>query len=406
MESIQVIGNKCVGCRSCEQVCPKLCIQIKANKEGFLYPDVDENLCVRCGICAKHCPAAIGMQRAGEGCGNIGMQDRYADERKPLKAFGLKNKNQEQLFHSASGGASDVLARAVVNEGGSVFGCAWSPELKAEHVEIIREDELWKIQSSKYVQSDTGNTYSLVKERLNEGKKVLFTGTPCQVAGLYAFLGGKNYDNLYTIDLICHGVPSPKLLEKYFAYLEDVMGEKIETYNFRSKEKRGWGTQYRYRAETENKKRTGLSVFDKYGAHFKKGYCYRECCYQCDYANLSRRGDITVGDFWGIDSVNSKFSSPMGVSSLLINTEKGLELMSKIKNRAEIVEVSVESVCLKQGNLREPAGRPDDRDTFYEQIDEADFVKNLKVGLQMKERIKAIIPRAVTVGLKRILTHR
>ena len=137
-----------------------------------------------------------------------------------------------------------------------------------------------------------------------------------------------------------------------------------------------------------------------------KGDCYRECCYKCEYANLNRPGDITVGDFWGIDSVNSKFSSSLGVSSLLINTEKGLELMSGIKNRADIIEVSVESVCLKQGNLKEPTKRTVDRDTFYSQIDKADFVKNLKVGLQIKERIKAVIPRNVTVVLKRILAHR
>ena len=235
-ENIMITGGECVGCRSCEQVCPTGCIVFKPDEEGFLYPKVEEEQCIRCGKCLRHCPVLF----------------RREEERQP-EMYGVRNKNAEHCSRSASAGVADMAAREMIAAEGSVFGCAYTDEWKAEHREIKAEKDLWKIQSSKYVQSDIGRCYETAKARLKEGKKVLFTGTPCQIAGLYAFLGAeKENANLITIDLICHGVPSPLLWKKYLDYREQKMGGRVTECNFRYKGKKGWGTNLRIRTERKD----------------------------------------------------------------------------------------------------------------------------------------------------------
>ena len=282
---------------------------------------------------------------------------------------------------------------------GSVFGCAYTDEWKAEHREIKAEKDLWKIQSSKYVQSDIGRCYETAKARLKEGKKVLFTGTPCQIAGLYAFLGAeKENANLITIDLICHGVPSPLLWKKYLDYREQKMGGRVTECNFRYKGKKGWGTNLRIRTERKDSVRP-LSL-DRYGIHFLNGDCYRESCYQCRYADTNRVGDLTCGDFWGVEKVRTQFMDTKGVSVVLVNSEKGKAFFEKIKEQAIILEVKPEEILPFQGNLVHPTRRPKLRDTFYQGINENGYIEKLKTGLQLSERIKALLPQKVTIFLK------
>ena len=384
MNTISVVRSQCVGCRSCEQVCPKKCISICENKEGFLYPEIASDACVNCGLCLKHCPTkAVKLQP-------------------PQANYGLKNKNTEQIMQSASGGASDLFAQYIISNHGVVFGCAYTSGSEVKHIAVDNAEDLYRIRSSKYVQSDLGDSYSQAERALRSGRIVLFTGTPCQIAGLYAFLG-KDYENLFTVDLICHGVPSPKLLKRYFEYKERKLGEKIVKYNFRSKAKRGWGTQYLFEIKTKTQNQTGLLSLDKYGKHFMAGDCYRECCYQCRFATTNRVSDITVGDFWGIQKCAPEFFSEKGVSSLLVNTSKGRSLVDSISQHADMISCSLEDVLIRQGNLVSPTRRPSARDTFYNNVNDDDFIDRLKVGLCLKDRVKAVLPRKVVAQLKRFI---
>ena len=381
MENISIIKEKCVGCKSCEQSCPKHCISMIENKEGFWYPVVDNAKCIECGLCLKRCP----------------VENTVIHRNKPKKVWAWRNINDEDVMRSASGGVSDSAVKTILQFEGVAYGAAYDDKMVVSHIAVTAEIERRKIQSSKYVQSDLKDCYSRVKRELSEGKKVLFTGTPCQIAGLYAFLGGDQI-NLYTIDLICHGVPSPKFFMRYLEYQKRQLKEPILYYNFRSKDKRGWGTQYLLKTKTKTKTKT--LCLDRYGKHFMDGDCYRECCYQCVYANMSRVGDLTVGDFWGIARSHPTFNSPKGVSSVFINTEKGQKLFEMMRPLAEVEEATLEEGMAKQHNLVHPSSRPATRDTFYEGIDAPGFIEHLKVGIQLKARLKSVMPNKLIQKIK------
>lgn len=384
MNNISFIENNCFGCRSCEQVCPKSCIYIKPSDEGFLYPIVDETACVSCGLCLKACP----------------VQQTEFHRNSPRAVYAFKNKDTQDVMYSASGGAADIAAKVILNQRGVVYGAAYDESFVVRHIEVSNEQEKFKLQSSKYVQSDINDCYSRTKIALSSNRRVLFTGTPCQIAGLYAFLGGDS-PNLFTIDLICHGVPSPKLFEKYMEFQRKDMGGDIIYYNFRSKEKRGWGTQYMIKTKTKAK--TKSLFLDRYGKHFMEGDCYRESCYQCPYACIERVGDITVGDFWGILKSNPDFYSEKGVSSVFVNTDKGKKLFEQMGALAYVKKTTVEEALVKQGNLICPTHRPEIRDEFYNLIESDTFISGLKVGLCIKERLKSCIPKRIVAPLKRIM---
>lgn len=381
MANISIIQNKCYGCRSCEQTCPKYCIHMKPSKEGFLYPVVDEASCIHCGLCLKSCP----------------VNQAKAYRNYPHHIYAFKNKNTKEIMRSASGGAADVAASVMLRQNGVVYGAAYDEDFVVKHIEVTENAEKERLQSSKYVQSDINDCYSKAKAMLSCGRKVLFTGTPCQIAGIYAFLGEDNI-NLYTLDLICHGVPSPKFFEKYLDYQRTEMNGDIIYYNFRSKHKRGWGTQYLIK--TKRKTKTNTLSLDRYGKHFMDGDCYRESCYQCPYANMERIGDLTVGDFWGIGKSHPEFNSSKGVSSVFVNSEKGRYLFEQMKYYAEIEPVTIEEGMAKQHNLIRPSNRPITRDSFYKGIDEPGFVVNLKIGLQLKSRLKVLLPTKLIQKLK------
>lgn len=387
MSNISTIGKACVGCRSCEQICPKQAIAFKENSEGFLYPYVQSNKCVDCSLCMKRCPIA---------------ENRNNRTNVPISVFAFRDKDDEQIMESASGGVGVLAAQVILQNGGIAYGAAYDNDLRVKHICIDSLTELHKLQSSKYVQSDTNNCYKRIREDLEGGKLVLFSGTPCQVAGLKIFLS-KEYSNLYTIDLICHGVPSPKLFQKYLEWKNQQMKGKIISYNFRSKARRGWGTQYLLKIKTKTKTKTKILALDKYGKHFMAGDCYREGCYQCPYANVHRVGDLTIGDFWGIGKSHPEFHSEKGVSSVFVNTEQGQKLFGMIKGYAFVLPATLEEAMIKQGNLINPTQRPKERDSFYHDIENDDFVEQLKVGLQPKTRVKALLPRKFVAALKKIL---
>ena len=222
MNNILSVGKNCCGCNACEQVCPKKCIIFTRDKEGFMYPQIDHDICVDCGVCLRHCPIA-GDIKTG----------------KNPEVFAAKFNDPDVVFKSTSGGVFMALAFFVLNKNGVVFGCAYDENLVAKHIAVEDKKELKRLQSSKYVQSDTKDVYTKVKTALVQDRYVLFSGTGCQVAGLKAFLG-KDYEKLITTDIICHGVVSPLLFEKYIDYMGKKLGGKLSDYNFRSKEKSGW----------------------------------------------------------------------------------------------------------------------------------------------------------------------
>ncbi len=384
MENISRIKEKCVGCKSCEQICPKHCISMVESNEGFWYPSVDEKSCIECKLCLKKCP----------------VENTEFHRNNPQKVWAWRNKNDTDIMRSASGGAADSAAKTILQMGGVVYGAAYDEQLVVSHIEVTDEAEREKLQSSKYVQSDLKDSYAKAKQRLFEGKTVLFTGTPCQIAGLYAFLGG-DQDRLYTVDLVCHGVPSPRFYEAYLCYQGQKKKEGIEYINFRSKEKWGWGTYYMLKSRT--KKETGPLSLDKYGQHFLKGDCYRECCYLCPYANTNRVGDLTVGDFWSIAQVHPDFYSSKGVSLVFVGTQKGQQLFNQMKKYALIESASIEDAIIRQGNLIRPTIRPLSRNNFYNDLYRSNFIEKLSYDFVFMEYIKFIMPKQIKLLLKRVL---
>lgn len=383
------ITTWCTGCGACYQGCPASAIKMVTNKEGFLYPEINEDLCLDCGKCVKTCPSNLKL-----------------DELIPKKIYAVKYRGKE-IYYSASGGAFYGIARHVIESGGVVFGAAYSNDWFVKHIKVTDCKSLRSLQSSKYVQSDTGVTFQECKAELEKGRLVLYSGTPCQISGLIAYLG-KDYPNLYTIDLICHGVPSPLLFQDYVVWLGRKKHGEILEYNFRSKE-RGWGLDYWTKTKTKSKikSKTSSCSRDPYYRSFLIGETYRECCYKCKYASVERVSDFTVGDFWGIEKAHSEFNDRRGVSVIFLNTEKAEKKFSEVCALFDICPSSLNEIVVAQVNLRAPTNRPAIRDTIYDEIDSLEpskyVQKKLCSRITFVEYIKLSIPMPVKKVIKRIL---
>ena len=211
--------EKCTGCGACFNSCPKQCISMRESDNGYKYPVINQEICIDCGLCSKNCPILTSYKK------------NY-----PITLFSAIYKSDDAaLLNSSSGGIAYALSEYLLNSGGIVFGAAYDDNMNVKHIEIQDKKDLYKLQGSKYVQSDTGNTFSKVKGCLSDGKKVIFFGLPCQISGLYSYLGSFNTENLYTCDLLCGGAPSPGVFKKYINYLEQKYKSKAENLNFRSK---------------------------------------------------------------------------------------------------------------------------------------------------------------------------
>ena len=381
------ITDFCTGCRACEQLCPKNCISMKVSEEGFLFACIDESICINCGLCHKRCP-----------------QNNIQEKHEPLNVLAVRYNKDAELKNSASGGAFVAVAHEMLSQGGVVFGAAYLDDWKVGHISVRTATELWKLQGSKYVQSDTQKTYAEVKAYLDEGKMVLFSGTPCQIGGLRAFLR-KDYDNLLTIDLICHGVASPILFQKYIEWLGRTTKGKILYYNFRDKSG-GWGLGYRAKTKTKTKTKTRPANLDPYYYHFLKGDTYRECCYHCIYCTKGRVGDITVGDYWGIEKEHPSFYSTKGVSVMLLNTDKAVKWFELTKGMFHVQESTFEQASRMNHNLLSSTKRTDIRSTVYSKMNSMstdeyfDTVLNVQVGLST--RIKGFLPMRIKLIFKTI----
>lgn len=387
MATIESVGKKCCGCRTCEKICPKKAIGMIYDKEGFLIPSINHELCINCSLCEKKCPTRNELINDFE-----------------QKYFGFVNSNPEDLINSASGGFGIFASKIILENGGYVCGCVYDENNKPIHIVSNKFEDIMRMQSSKYVQSDTMNCFLEVKNLLVKGNKVLFTGTPCQVHGLKTYLG-KDYENLLTIDIVCHGTPSPKLFEAYIHYLERKEKSSIKNYNFRYKGKKGWGRRYFYYyycVETK-KERTGDLGLDKYGEDFLKGSNFRESCYDCNYSYYNKRpADITMADFWGAYKKLPEKVNKKGLSSILINTKKGMDFINENKNSATIFECELGDVLPNQRNLNAPTERNKLRDHYYDGFDDTFFDRKRKPSRIMR-KIKSVTPKKIKSLIKKII---
>ena len=330
MDNISIIGDNCTGCLLCKNVCPKNCISLKEDKCGYIYPNVESELCVNCGRCLRFCPEYTHIKR-----------------NKPLKAYASWGKDLNIREKSSSGALATIISAHFISNGGVVYGCYLDNTFICKHIRCLSTYDLDKIRGSKYVQSSIEHTFLEVYNDLELGKKVLFIGTPCQVAGILSFC--KYHTNLYTIDLVCHGVPSVKIFKNSLPY--KVKGESFDRISFR------YNTHYH------------LSINDSCGKIlyerslekdlFFKGFFTslfnRKSCYKCQYASVQRVGDITLGDFWGIhrDEINTDVDK--GVSLVLINNIRGNDIIEKILENIELVERPIEKALLGNKQLKRSA---------------------------------------------------
>ncbi|MBQ7410040.1 MAG: Coenzyme F420 hydrogenase/dehydrogenase, beta subunit C-terminal domain [Clostridia bacterium] len=387
---IQIKEKKdCVGCRACEKICPQKAIIMQEDEEGFIYPIVLDDKCVKCGICKKVCPLLNEVKKE-----------------KPLKTYAIKNKDEECARKSTSAGIAYLFSKKIIEKNGCVFGSKLNKDMTVNQIEVTNLEGLDEIRGSKYIFSDTKETFVDVKNELLKDKKVIYIGTPCQIAGLKSFLK-KDFDNLYTIDFICHGVPSQKLFLKYIKYLEEKIRQSIIYYDFRNKEKKVWGN-FCAKILTNNNKNVYINAnSDPYYYNFLKGNTYRESCYDCKFAKKERVSDITLGDFWGIELIDSNFYDDNGVSAVLINSEKGRKLFLELVNDIEFKEVLLDDILKKNKNLERPTERKITRNNIYYGIDTLSpkkFVKkNLIIKNKVKNFIKTIIPIKIKNKIKKIL---
>lgn len=309
--------ENCTGCGLCANVCSKDAISMEWSKEGFLVPGVDTDRCINCGLCVKQC---------------IALEDKseYSDDLESVIAYGGWNKNTDIHLKSSSGGIFTALAERVILKGGIVFGVIWQDKLTAVFDKAETTEELAKMRGSKYTPAVPGKVYRDVRSELHTGRTVLFSGTPCQVHALKKHLR-KPYKNLLTIDIVCHGAPSHLILEKYIAEDEANTGKTIDHVSFRDKPE-GWIRFHVTRHYTDGSKVSEALSTDMYMRIFLCDKALNLVCYNCPYAHIPRQGDITLGDYWGVENHHPDWPIDKGISAILANNEKGKQALNQLSD--------------------------------------------------------------------------
>ena len=392
MNKIVLFDNKkdCCACSACVNICPKSAIEFIDDEYGFKYPQINEDTCIRCGLCKKVC--------------NYQANEIKTSKKETYAAVSMDTDVKE----SASGGLFATLAQSILNNNGVVFGSAMiyeNSKLHIRHIKVDKLEDLIKLKGSKYVQSDMGNIYSQIKELLINNKLILFSGTPCQVAGLKGYLQ-KEYDNLYTVEIICHGVPSEKFFQTYINYIENKFKIKINEFKFRDKHD-GWKLYGKIKYDDKE-------VFfepeeSSYYQMFLNSYTYRENCYSCPYASDNRQGDITIGDYWCIDLIHPEYlvenggqlDENKGISCLIINNDKGNELIDKYGKNINKYISTYEQASTYNAQLTRPSLLKEERNIVlnmylekgYNEI-ETWYQKRLS-KIKRNRYIRSLIPKSV-----------
>lgn len=367
--------NQCSGCHACAEVCPQKCICMKEDEEGFLYPQVHEESCVDCGICEKICPVRNRKQVRRQ-------------EHRPV-AFAAYSRDELVRQESSSGGVFTEIAKFVLGQGGVVFGAAFDEKFGVYHLRVTCVEELALLRGSKYVQSEVKTAYSQAKHYLEQGKWVLFSGTPCQIEGLYAYLG-KEYERIITQDLICHGVPSRMVWERYIKYREGVAESRTRKMFFRYK-KHGW-RKYSVRFEFDNQtKYEQVLSKDLYMRVFLADICLRPSCYVCAFKSKKRRSDITLADFWGIQNVLPEMDDDKGTSLVILNSPKGSSVFEKIKGQLLYKETELDEVIKYNSAMVKSAECPKNRDKFMKEVHSEPFDSLIKKYVKRPSIVKRVL---------------
>lgn len=355
--------SQCTGCQACASICPKNCISMVTAGGGFRLPDISTENCAQCGKCEKVCPV---------------LHTQIVSTN--TLAFAIKNRNEKERKDSTSGGIFSLLAKFVLNQNGIVFGAAYSENFEVRHVAITDSNHLSLLQGAKYIQSIVGDAFEEAKKELETGRTVLFSGTPCQCAGLKSFLG-KTYDNLLTMDLICHGVPSPKVWQAYIDYRsqKENNGVRPQRINMRSKSsgwsRYGYSTEFDYGDGKISQIGNGHDLFMK---AFVGNICLRASCSDCKMKGVERCTDFTLGDYWGIWNQHPEFDDNKGTSVVFVHTQKGREILEQLSDKMDCLKVDIEDAYKENGSLVNSSRPHLCRDEFLKQITADNFEELVK----------------------------
>ena len=410
--------KNCCGCSACVQRCPKQCIRLEEDTEGFLYPQVDEETCIKCGLCEKVCPIL-----------------NQADKLSVLEVLAVKNPDDEERMNSSSGGVFLPLAREVINQGGVVFGAVYDESWEVHHVYAEKIEDVYPMMGSKYLQSKIGNSFKDAERFLKQGREVLFVGSPCQIAGLRTYLRSKQYPNLLAVDFLCHGVPSPGVWRRYLAEtyggydakeqsrLQATAGKNsvllsslnatstIGDIKFRDKRESGW-KKFRFvvrqKSASKADQNTVLSSDIHYMNPFMQGFLsdiyLRPSCYACKCKNGVNHSDMTIADFWGINQSAPEFDDDKGVGLVLLNTEKGEEYFSRLP--MDMMPSNLEKAHYYNGGFNEHTKAHPKRDQFFFLIENGKSIKaavDICLRLPFKQRVVRLVKRIVKNVVKTIL---
>ena len=383
----------CCGCESCSQICPQQCITMEFGDDGFAYPVIDKSKCTECNLCRQVCPI-------------VDAKKAPRSEQSQICYYGW-HQSAAIRYESTSGGAFSAIAEQVLEENGFIYGAMYGDALNVCHGEVQKRDDLGKLRQSKYVQSEIGTCYTEIRKQLRDNKKVLFCGTPCQVHGLRTFLR-KTYENLLLVDFVCHGVTSPKLFKRYIDSLERKYNSKVKRIRFRDKVTIGNFSSLAFTTiEFENRRKISSEI-NSYLIAYMHGLMQRESCEGCPYATVYRWSDITIADFWGIEKFVANISeeSDKGISLLLINSGKGKDILSRMKERMSLHPIDIAAALNgKNQQLVRPVMKHPLKLQFYRDASSMSMesalvkcigVKNyfkLVVGM-IKNRIKIILPKS------------
>ncbi len=368
--------NQCTGCTACANICPKSCIEMKEDDEGFAQPVIDNSKCISCLACERVCPI---------------LSNRTPKDEE-TKAYAALSKNDETRLESSSGGIFSELAKLILQSNGIVYGAKYDDDFKVIHTGIEDIESLKELRGAKYSQSDLSTIFQTIKKQLNNGRQVLFSGTPCQIGGLKAFLK-KDYDNLYCIDFVCHGVPSPLVWKKYIEYRSQVDADNQvpEYINLRNKES-GW-SHYSYQVEfAYSKSNHYLCQNDKdlYMSLFVNNYILRRSCSNCYYKGYSRESDITLGDFWGIWDILPSMDDNKGTSVVFTHSNKGEKLLNSAAIHLQSNNVTLDQATMMNPSLLKSSLPKENRERVLKEISQNGFhTKDKIIEIINQDTLKA-----------------
>lgn len=364
----------CCGCGACEQVCKKKCITLKSDKEGFWYPKVNTDICVNCNRCNLVCP--------------YGKINTSLNCERECETFVAYTTDSDIRKRSSSGGIFTLLAEEIIRCGGYVFGAAFDENFLVHHINVNSEIDLYLLRGSKYLQSRIEDSFTQAKTFLDGGKYVLFTGTACQIVALKNYLG-RNYEKLYTLDVLCHGVASPKLWRYYLNSQEKRYGGKVQQTFFRQKNF-GWKT-YALELQFSNSK-AYVKTFndDPYMQMFLADISLRPSCYECKFKEIPRISDITLGDCWGVEKRMPEMDDDKGTSVVVINSQKGMQLWKAIDNRIISKETELDYILPPTVASRKVVRVPSKRIKFFKALDRGKSIHNLVSYIKPNVVIRAL----------------